>query len=179
MNVRLRLPLLVTVLALGAVVLAGCGKPDGLAGANQATSPSGPPAPDISVATIDGERFALAQQRGRPVLLFFMAGWCTTCVPVAQDIDRLTKGKDAPQDLVVLVVGADSTETAADLAAFRQRAGGPSKHWALDSTRQITRAYGVTALDTTVLIDRQGQIAFRNTSKQSLATMTQQVVSLR
>ena len=173
MSVRSRLPLLVVLLTLGAVVLAACGKPDAQAGANRAA------APDISVATIDGEQFALAQQRDHPILLFFMAAWCTTCLPVAQDIDRLTKGPDASQDLVVLVVGADSTETAADLAAFRQRAGGPGKHWALDSTRQITRAYGVTALDTTVIIDRQGRIAFRNNSRQSLATLTDQVASLR
>ncbi len=166
---------LVTLLVLLAVLLPACGAPAGRADA----PPAGPPAPDFGVATIDGEQLALAQQRGRPVLLFFMAAWCTTCIPVAQDIDRLTKSKDAPRDLVVLVVGVDTTETPADLAAFRQRAGGPARHWAIDSKRQITKAYGVTALDTTVIIDRQGQIAFRNNTKPTLASLTQQVSTLR
>lgn len=178
MRARFRLSLLPPLFLALALTLAACGTPSSAARSGQA-APSGPPAPDISVATIDGEQFALAQQRGRPVLLFFMAAWCTTCMPVAQDIDRLTKGKEAPRDLVVLVVGADSTETAADLAAFRQRAGGPSKHWALDSKRQITRAYAVTALDTTVIIDREGQIAYRNNTKPTLASLTQQVRTLR
>jgi len=178
MRARFRITLLPPLFLALTLTLAGCGTPSSAAQPGQ-TAPSGPPAPDISVATIDGEQFALAQQRGRPVLLFFMAAWCTTCVPVAQDIDRLTKGQDAPRDLVVLVVSADATETAADLAAFRQRAGGPSKHWAIDSKRQITKAYGVTALDTTVIIDRQGQIAFRNTTKPTLASLTQQVRTLR
>ncbi len=161
---RPRGSVLVTLLVLLAVLLPGCGTPAG----RTATTSAGPPAPDFSVATIDGEQFTLAQQRGRPVLLFFMAAWCATCIPVAQDVDRLTKGQDAPRDLVVLVVGADATETPADLATFRERVGGPARHWAIDSKRQITKAYGVTALDTTVIIDRRGQIAFRNTPRQGL-----------
>lgn len=167
--------LLATLLVLLAVLVPGCGSPAGRTEAALA----GPPAPDFGVATIDGEQFALAQQRGRPVLLFFMAAWCTTCIPVAQDIERLTKGQDAPRDLVVLVVGVDTTETPADLAAFRQRAGGPARHWAIDAKRQITKAYGVTALDTTVIIDRQGRVAYRNNTKPTLASLTQQVGALR
>lgn len=37
------------------------------------STPSGPAAPDVSATTLEGEQFSLAQQRGKPVLLVFMA----------------------------------------------------------------------------------------------------------
>lgn len=164
------------LLVLGALLLASCGAP-AASGPAAGAAQTGPAAPALSVTTLDGEPFVLAQQRGRPVLLFFMAAWCVTCIPVAQDLDQLTKMPRA-QDLVVLAVDVDATETAADLQAFRQQAGGPAKHWAIDHTRQIARAYGVKALDTTILISRQGQVAYRNEGRQPLATLLQQVTSL-
>lgn len=171
-----RYGLIGALLIVAVLVLTSCGS--GTPKQAAAPAPSGPVAPDVTATTLEGEQFSLAQQRGKPVLIFFMASWCTTCVPGAQDINQLTKTKDG-QDLSLLVVDADAHDTPAALSAFRQQVGGPSKYWAVDSKGQITQAFGVKALDTTILIDRQGHIAYRNTSRQSLSTLTQQVTSLR
>ncbi len=163
-------------LIAAALLLTSCG--GGTTKQAVAPTSNGPVAPDVSATTLEGEQFSLAQQRGKPVLILFMASWCTTCVPTAKDINQLTKTKDG-QGLSVLVVDADARDTPAALSAFRQQVGGPSKYWAIDTKGQITRAFDVKALDTTILIDRQGHIAYRNNSRESLTTLTQQVTSLR
>ena len=171
-----RYGLIGALLIVAALLLTSCG--GGTPKQAAAPAPSGPVAPDVTIATLDGEQFNLAQQRGKPVLILFMASWCTTCEPLSRDVGQLVTTKDA-KDLVVLMVDADARDSASALNAFHQRTSGPSKYWAIDTKGQITRAFDVKALDTTILIDRQGHIAYRNDSRQSLPTLTQQVTSLR
>ncbi len=40
----------------------------------------GAPAPDIAFTTIEGTRHQLSEFRGRPVMLWFFATWCPTCL---------------------------------------------------------------------------------------------------
>lgn len=40
----------------------------------------GAPAPDIVFTTIEGTRHQLSEFRGRPVMLWFFATWCPTCL---------------------------------------------------------------------------------------------------
>lgn len=170
-----RYGLIGTLLLVAALILTSCG--GGTPKQAAAPAPSGPVAPDVTAQTLEGEQFSLQQQHGKPVLILFMASWCTTCVPGAKDINQLTKTKDG-QDLSVLIVDADAHDTPAQLSAFRQQIGGPSKYWAVDSKGQITQAFAVKTLDTTILIDRQGRVAYRNNSRQSLTTLTQQVANV-
>jgi len=133
---------------------------------HNASSVSGPPpsngatAPDFRVTTLDGQTFQLSQARGKVVALYFAAAWCPTCVPEAQAWTKLYQ-QDQARGLDVVMVDVDTSEGAAQWADFRQRTGNGPQLWALDKGLQIASAYGVTSLETSIIIDRQGQIAYR------------------
>lgn len=127
---------------------------------------SGPPpsngamAPDFRVTALDGRTFQLSQARGKVVALYFAAAWCPTCVPEAQSWTQLYQ-QDHARGLEVVMVDVDTSEGVGQWADFRQRTGAGPQVWALDKGLQVASAYGVTSLETSVIIDRQGRIAYR------------------
>lgn len=121
----------------------------------------GTQAPVFTIPTLGGGTFDLAQQRGRVVGMFFMAVWCGTCLPEAKAWATLSREFGA-RGLAVLIVSADPGDTESELAHFRDASGGGELAWALDPVAAIVRPYAVTALDTTVIIGRDGQVVYRD-----------------
>ncbi len=121
--------------------------------------------------------FDVAKQQGRVVGLFFMAAWCGTCLPEAKAWVSLSREFGA-RGLDVLIVSADPGDTEPELQQFRQAAGGGEVAWALDPAAMIVRPYNVTALDTTVIIGRDGRIAYRDTIVTSYERLKQEVEKL-
>ncbi len=121
---------------------------------------TGAPAPDFRVTGLDGRTFQLSQARGKVVALYFAAAWCPTCVPEAQAWTQIYQ-QDHARGLEVVMLDVDTSEGAAQWADFRQRSGNGHQLWALDKGLQIASAYGVTSLETSIIVDRQGRIAYR------------------
>jgi peroxiredoxin len=123
-----------------------------------------PPAPDFAVDTVDGGRFVLSEHRGRAVVVYFMAGWCLSCVPEARALARLY-AEYRDRGLEVLAVDAQFDETPADLDRFRRLVGAsppPDYRWAIDRELKVVSALGVRSLDTTIVIDPEGRVAYRD-----------------
>jgi peroxiredoxin len=119
-------------------------------------------APEFSVRTVDGRPFTLADYRGRPVILFFMAAWCSPCAYEARALARLY-AEYGDRGLEVLAVDIDPSEGEADLKRFREWAVPQAGYrWALDPEGALVRAFKVRALDTTVVIDPEGRIVYRD-----------------
>ena len=93
------------------------------------------------------------------VVLFFMAAWCTTCIPEARALNALYE-EYGDRGLRVLAIDIDPRDTETQLARFRRLAGGGRYLWARDLAQNVIRTYGVRALDTTVIVDRTGNIAY-------------------
>jgi peroxiredoxin len=162
------------VMALAALVLAvlsatacdaGSGSqqsnaPDGDSGAGPASANSDKDA-GPSIKTLGGEEFSLAEKRGEVVALYFMAGWCGTCVPEARVWSDLYPAyKD--EGLEVLIVSADPNDSPDTIEYFKDAGGIGDLPWAIDETGEFTRSFDVRALDSTVIIDREGKIAYRD-----------------
>ena len=128
-------------------------------------------APDFSLKTLDGNQVSLQSFKGKPLILWFMAAWCPSCVGQASAIKQVSS--EYGNKLNVLVVdlwaaqniGQDAqglnAETGNDLQAFIAKNGSPQWMAALDTDR-ATIKYGITQVDSTVVVDGNGKIAFMN-----------------
>lgn len=89
-----------------------------------------------------------------------MAAWCTACVPEAAALGRLGRTDRWQRGVAPLLVDeSPRSDTPAAVQAFRARTQGPARSWVLDQGGAIARSYGITALDTTIVIDRAGRVA--------------------
>ncbi|MCB9602724.1 MAG: TlpA family protein disulfide reductase [Sandaracinus sp.] len=115
--------------------------------------PEGEPAPPVQVALRGGGEFDLAAARGEVVVLNFWASWCPPCraeAPVlARAHERLTREGGAR----VVGLAMDSRSV-----PFATRLGMTYPMGLV--TPEIQAAYHVEMLPTTVVIDREGRIAW-------------------
>lgn len=180
---------MITIFSIATLTLAGCGagagtqpseSPQENAGAAKEqtaansgrTNPAatGDKAANFTATTLDGEEFELAEKRGEVVALYFMAGWCSTCIPEAQSWSRLYPAyKD--EGLNLLIVSVDPNDTPQTIERFREAGGIDPLPWTIDETGRIPHSLDVRSLDATVIIDRDGQIVYRDAAPTSYETL--------
>ncbi len=138
---------------------------------------AGEGAADLTITTLDGAEFSPAEKRGEVVALYFMAGWCGSCIPEAQVWSKLYPAyKD--RGLNALMVSADPNDTPQTIAAFKRAGGIGNLPWAVDETGEFTRSLDVRALDTTIIIDREGKIAYRDAAPTPAGTLDKELKEL-
>lgn len=119
------------------------------------TTPRGTPAPDVSLALLDGGATRISDGRGRPQVLAFWATWCAPCQAELPGIDRLFQRYGArARFLAVSVDGGDAREL---VRAF-VRSTGLRLPVALDSGA-ASRAYQVESIPQLVIVDGAGKVA--------------------
>ncbi len=141
------------------------------ASTEQASSTShGEETTNFTATTLDGEKFDLAEKRGEVVALYFMAGWCGSCIPEAQSWSKLYPAyKDKGLDL--LVVSVDPNDTPQTIESFREAGSIKPLPWTIDKTGEIPQSLDVRSLDATVIIDRQGRVVYRDTAPTPYETL--------
>lgn len=133
-------------------------------------------APPIRLQTAsygDGSVFDVSDEGGNVVVFYFMAAWCVTCIPETQALAQIDANY-ADAGVRVLILDVDQTEDEDDLAQFRESYGNGQHLWAMDRDFGAAEALGVNILDATVIIDRNGRIAYRDgvpTSYETLASV--------
>ncbi|MDP8255513.1 MAG: TlpA disulfide reductase family protein [Candidatus Alcyoniella australis] len=115
-------------------------------------------APDFTVQTMEGGRFALFEQRGKVVLLNFFATWCAPCRMEVPQLDALN-ARFADANFVMLAISSESGLRRV-LPQFSSQFRSPPL-FAQDANNQITGSYRISGFPETYLIDKQGNIARR------------------
>ncbi|MEZ5534646.1 MAG: redoxin domain-containing protein [Thiolinea sp.] len=111
-------------------------------------------APVFDEVTLQGEQISLENYQGRPVMLHFWASWCGTCEFEQNSISGL--GKDWP-----LVTVAYSSGEAEEVRRYMERKGIDNWTTIVDNDGELAQEYGVIAVPTSYVLDKAGQIRFR------------------
>jgi peroxiredoxin len=115
----------------------------------------GKPAPDFALRDLDGREVRLSDLRGRPVLLDFWATWCGYCREALPSVELMHRGLKA-EGLLVFGVDAEESEIARDYL----KKYGYTLRSLVDRKEEAVKLYHVESWPTTVLIDREGKVAF-------------------
>lgn len=112
------------------------------------------PAPDFTLPMRDGGSVNLASLKGQVVMINFWASWCGPCraeFPILDDMYR--KYKPMGFTLVGVNVESDPADAERFLSKFPV-----SFPIAYDAANQVSGAYGVSAMPTTLIVDRKGNV---------------------
>lgn len=140
--------------------------------------PAGPgegePAPDFSLPTIDGGTFTLAEERkSRPLVIAFFKITCSTCQFTFPFLERMHRSYEQ-NPVAFWGVSQNDVEKS---QMFRERFG-VTFPVAIDAPDYVaSRQYHFTNVPTTLLIDQQGTIRFRQSgfSKAGLIELSEKI----
>lgn len=121
-------------------------------------SPRSGPAPEFTVQDLEGAPVALADLRGRFVIVNFWATWCEPCIREWPQLDRLAERFADRDDVVILAVSVDSDPQ--QIAPFLERMSLTQTRvrvlW--DPKQDVQKAFGTDKLPDTYFVDRAGQL---------------------
>ncbi|MGI8658947.1 MAG: TlpA family protein disulfide reductase [Candidatus Limnocylindria bacterium] len=171
---RLRLPYLVAAAIVPLLLLGVLGIV--LLSRAPSASPTaiGRPAPDFTVADLDGNPIRLADLRGRPVIVNFWASWCGPCVEEFPLLNAAAAEHREEGLVVVGIVYRDRSEAARD---FMARNGGtwPS---AMDPGERVATDYGILGAPETYFIGRDGSIVARQIGQISASSLNEKLAAI-
>jgi len=109
-------------------------------------------AEDFTVALVGGETLKLREQRGKAVMINFWATWCPPCREEMPAMERLYR-RHRERGFVLLAVSVDTDASLVRPFLEHHKLTFPV---ALDAKMELANTYGVRALPSSFLIDRNG-----------------------
>jgi peroxiredoxin len=134
-----------------AVLLATLGLASGASVA--ALTPSNA-APDFTLRSMEGKNLRLGEQRGKVVMVNFWATWCSPCLIEMPHLNRLY---EKYRNAGFVLFGVNVDEDARKAVALAQKMGLKFPVLA-DTDKRVSKQYDLTAMPSTVLIDRDGRL---------------------
>lgn len=115
------------------------------------------PAPPLALRDLDGEPYALKNQRGAPVFVHFWASWCGPCREEMPAIQRMWDTLEDEGLKIALVNTAEDEDTVFSFLA----AHAPTIRPLMDRDGQVTEGWEPRGLPATYLVDAQGQVQYQ------------------
>ncbi len=114
------------------------------------------PAPELKFKDLEGRMHDLAELRGKVVLINFWATWCPPCRREMPSMERLTQAlKGEPFVALAVDVGEDADTIEAFTSQLETT---PTFPILLDTRSRSMKAWKVSGLPTTFLVDKRGRI---------------------
>jgi peroxiredoxin len=117
---------------------------------------AGGPAPAFSLSALDGSQATLAQYKGQVVMVNFWATWCGPCQQEMPLLDQMYK-KYKPAGFTLIGVNVDKEAPPVKELLARKPVSFPVM---LDPANQVSKAYHVDEMPSSVIIDRKGEIRY-------------------
>ncbi len=110
--------------------------------------------PDFSLQSLDGQTISLSAQKGKPVVLVFVASWCEVC---REEMPMMVEAFRAHRIHAVVFLGVDSFEDRAHVQRFREEFQIPFP-LLLDADGAVASRFEVKGTPTNLFIDRSGMV---------------------
>ena len=121
-------------------------------------SADGKMAPDFNLQSISGESYQLSQLKGKKVLIYFFAPWCSICHMSGGNLNALRKAR-SDEELEILVVGL-SWEFEGEIQDFANELELTMP--VLYGTNQQMTDYKIKGFPTYFVIDEEGKVVHRS-----------------
>lgn len=122
----------------------------------------GKPAPDMDISEWIGDDLgSIASMKGKPVLLLFWATWCPHCRKAMPGIEENVWQKYQDKGLQVVAVTKNSRGQTSDKVREYLTENGYTMPVAIDPGT-TSRNYGVSGIPAAALVDKEGNVVFRN-----------------
>ena len=116
------------------------------------------PAPQFSLASRAGGEVSLADLKGQVVMINFWASWCGPCRQEFPALDQIY-AKYKPMGFTLVAINVESEKSDAEKFLSATPASFPIL---FDPDNTLSGKYGVSAMPTTVLVDRQGRVRWQH-----------------
>jgi len=117
---------------------------------------AGGPAPAFTLAALTGQSATLSQYKGQVVMLNFWATWCGPCQQEMPLLDQMYK-KYKMAGFTLIGVSVDKEAAPVKDLMARKPVSFPVL---LDPANQVSKAYHVDEMPSSVIIDRKGEIRY-------------------
>jgi peroxiredoxin len=115
-------------------------------------------APLFTITDVNGVVFKLDDQKGKIVIVEFMATWCRYCKDQTEEL-KLVYGRFRDTPIVIVSISIEPSDDPKTLVEYRNNLGAT---WIFAQSYEVGLNYSVKVLPTTVIIDHDGRIRFRH-----------------
>jgi thiol-disulfide isomerase/thioredoxin len=116
------------------------------------------PAPQFSLESRAGGQLSLADLKGQVVMINFWASWCGPCRQEFPALDQIY-AKYKPMGFTLVGINVESEKADAEKFLGATPVSFPIL---FDPDNTVSGKYGVSAMPTTVLVDRQGRVRWQH-----------------
>ena len=132
--------------------------------------------PDISLETVDGERWSLAAQRGRVTVLVFWAGWSPPSVAWLAEFGKFASSLPDGRVAIATVSLDDKSGNAVETLQKLGLSAWPTACSGAGWEDPLVRRLGINALPTVFIFDKEGRLRTLN-ARQGYESLVRQLVA--